>query len=259
MAVDPSAAAQNAAGASKTAQAAASSPTALGRARLADNFDTFLTLLTTQLKNQDPLSPMDSNQFTQQLVAMSGVEQQLLTNDLLKKMADAGGQGIADAVSLIGKQVSAVSDDAGLANGKAEWTYKLDRAAADVKIEVLDAKGVIVHSEAVANAPAGETAFTWDGKDSTGKKLPDGTYTLKITAADSQGVKVSSTNYVRGVVTGVEQADGKTLITIGGAKIDWTTVNSITEVAKPTTAPPTTPPGEDGDGETPPIDPTADA
>jgi flagellar basal-body rod modification protein FlgD len=252
MAVDTTAAAQNAAATSKTA----ASPTTLGRTRLADNFDTFLTLLTTQLKNQDPLSPMDSNQFTQQLVAMSGVEQQLLTNDLLTKISNAGGQGIADAVSLIGKQVSAVSDTAGLSNGKAEWAYKLDRAAADVKIEVLDAKGVVVHSEAVANAPAGETAFTWDGKDSTGKKLSDGTYTLKITAADSQGVKVASTTYVRGVVTGVEQVDGKTLITLGGAKIDWTKVNSITDVAKTATTTPTTPVGK---VDTTPTDPTADA
>src|ERR1044071_167408 len=83
---------------------------ALGRARLAENFDTFLSLLTTQLKNQDPLSPLDSNQFTQQIVQMTGVEQQLATNDLLKKLVANTGSGVATAVSLIGKEVRAVGD-----------------------------------------------------------------------------------------------------------------------------------------------------
>src|SRR6185436_17602810 len=115
---------------------------ALGRARLAENFDTFLSLLTTQLKNQDPLSPLDSNQFTQQLVQMTGVEQQLASNDLLKQLVSNTGSGISNAVSLIGKDVSAVTDDAQLGNGKADWTYKLKLDAADTKIEVLNAKGV---------------------------------------------------------------------------------------------------------------------
>ena len=83
-----------------TAAAAASATgdtTAIGRARLAENFDTFLSLLTTQLKNQDPLSPLDSNQFTQQIVQMTGVEQQLATNDLLKKLVSNTTSGIATA------------------------------------------------------------------------------------------------------------------------------------------------------------------
>ncbi len=74
-----------------------------GGQRLAESFDTFLNLLTTQMKNQDPLSPMDSNQFTQQIVQMTGVEQQLLTNELLQRLVVASGDGVADAVSLIGK------------------------------------------------------------------------------------------------------------------------------------------------------------
>src|SRR5947207_10446296 len=104
--------------AANTAAASSGSATALGKARLAENFDTFLSLLTTQLKNQDPLSPLDSNQFTQQLVQMTGVEQQLLTNDLLKKLVGNTGSGVSTAVSLIGKEVRAESADAGLKGGK---------------------------------------------------------------------------------------------------------------------------------------------
>ncbi len=150
--------------------------TAMGRARLADNFNTFLSLLTTQLKNQDPLSPLDSNQFTQQLVQMTGVEQQIASNDLLKQLVSNTGSGIANAVSLIGKEISAVSDNAQLANGKAEWTYKLKLDAADTKIEVINAKGAVVRTSAAAadNNKAGAHTYTWDGKDMGGNKLPDG-------------------------------------------------------------------------------------
>jgi flagellar basal-body rod modification protein FlgD len=232
---------------SNTAQAPAIAPpattdtTALGRARLADNFSTFLSLLTTQLKNQDPLSPLDSNQFTQQLVQMTGVEQQIASNDLLKKLVSNTGSGIQTAVSLIGKDVSAVSDDAQLSNGKADWVYKLKLDAADTKIEVLNAKGAVVHAEAATDNKAGDHAFTWNGKDMSGNKLPDGPYTLRVTAKDSTGAAVTSTTYVQGRVTGVEQQDGATYITVNGGKISWDTVTSVKEpAAAPAT--PTTPP-----------------
>ena len=222
-----------------TTPAATQDTTALGRARLADNFSTFLSLLTTQLKNQDPLSPLDSNQFTQQLVQMTGVEQQLASNDLLKKLVTNTGSGITTAVSLIGKDVRAVSNDAQLSNGKADWLYKLKLDAADTKIEVLNAKGAIVHVEAATDNKAGDHPFTWNGKDMNGNKMPDGAYTLRVTAKDSTGAAVTSTTYVQGRVTGVEQLDGSTYITVNGGKISWDTVTSVKEPAAPTA--PTTP------------------
>jgi len=221
---------------------ASTDTTALGRARLADNFSTFLSLLTTQLKNQDPLSPLDSNQFTQQLVQMTGVEQQIASNDLLKQLVSNTGSGIQTAVSLIGKDVSAVSDDAQLSNGKADWVYKLKLDAADTKIEVLNAKGAVVHVEAASDNKAGDHAYTWNGKDMNGNKLPDGPYTLRVTAKDSTGTAVASTTYVQGRVTGVEQLDGVTYITVNGGKIGWGTVTSVKEPAATTPTTPTTPP-----------------
>ncbi len=216
--------------------------TALGRARLADNFSTFLSLLTTQLKNQDPLSPLDSNQFTQQLVQMTGVEQQLASNDLLKQLVANTGSGIASAVSLIGKDVSAVSNEARLSNGKAAWVYKLKLDAADTKIEVLNAKGAIVHSEAATDNKAGDHTFSWNGKDMNGNTMPVGDYTLRITAKDSTGTAVTSTNYVRGRVTGVEQIDGATYITVNGGKLPWGTVTSVSNPADTVAATNTTTP-----------------
>jgi flagellar basal-body rod modification protein FlgD len=211
--------------------------TALGRADLASNFDTFLSLLTTQLKNQDPLSPLDSNQFTQQLVAMTGVEQQLNTNDLLKQLVSNTAGGISTAVSLIGKDVKAVSDTANISNGQAKWTYNLPSAAASLKVEVLDSSGTLVHAEAPTDLSAGDHDFTWNGKDQTGTQLPDGgPYTLRVTALDSSGAAISTTNYVKGTVTAVQQSNGATMVTVNGGQVDWTKVTSITQPAAATTA-----------------------
>jgi len=208
---------------------------ATGRARLAENFDTFLTLLTTQLKNQDPLSPMDSTQFTQQLVQMTGVEQQLLTNDLLEKLVGNTGSGVATAVSLIGKEVRADSDLAALSGGKAEWVYKLDRAASDVKIEVLDSKGRVVQTIAPSDNNAGEHTFKWDGKTAGGSTAADGVYSLRVTAKDSEGSTVPTGIVAQGVVTGVQQVDGQTLVTINGAQIPWEKITLIRQAPEPET------------------------
>jgi flagellar basal-body rod modification protein FlgD len=214
--------------------------TATGRARLADNFETFLSLLTAQLRHQDPLSPMDSTQFTQQLVQMTGVEQQLETNDLLKQLVSNGANGISTAVSLIGKEVRAVGNEAKLRDGAAEWTYKLGATAADVKVEILDSNGKVVHVEAPTDRAAGDHTLTWNGKGLNGAQLPDGgTYTLRVTAVDGSGATVPSTNYIRGLVTGVEQTDGSTFISINGSRVDWQKVTSIN--VAPTVTPPATP------------------
>jgi flagellar basal-body rod modification protein FlgD len=212
--------------------------TALGLASLAGNFNTFLSLLTTQLKNQDPTAPLDSNQFTQQLVQMSGVEQQLNANTLLQQLVTNTSSGVATAVTLIGKNVRAASDNANLTNGKAQWTYNLAGAASDLKVEVLDANGRIVHAEAPTDMKAGDHAFSWNGKDLTNTQLPNGgTYTLRVTATDSVGKAITETNFVQGVVTGVTTANGATSITVNGGPVDWSKVTSIEQVAATTPTP----------------------
>ena len=210
---------------------------ALGRTSLAQNFDTFLTLLTTQMKNQDPMAPLDSNQFTAQLVQMTGVEQQLATNDLLKQLVANTGTNVSSAVGLIGKQVRATSSDATLAGGKAQWQYHLDADTSDLKIEVLDAKGrtVDVVAPTTADSKAGDHSFTWDGKDLSGATQQNGVYTLRLTTKDSSGASIATgTTYVEGRVTGVEQANGETVITVNGGKVPLGQVTSITETSTTT-------------------------
>lgn len=210
-----------------TSSTTTTSNTSAARTSLASNFETFLTLLTTQLKNQDPLSPLDSNQFTEQLTQMTGVEQQLLTNELLEKLVAGNNSGVADAVSLIGKKVRAVSDDAALKDGKATWIYNLDRPPETVILEVLDANGRSVFAGR-PTSKVGDNTFTWDGKNSAGVTQPPGVYTLRVTAVDSAKQPIEAVTYIEGVVQSVEQADGETLISVGGAKMPWTNVNSIT-------------------------------
>ena len=199
------------------------------RSRLADSEQTFLSLLTTQLKNQDPLSPLDSNQFTAQIVQMTGVEQQLMTNDLLKMLVGMSDGGLAGSVNLIGKSVTAESDQASITDGAASWAYDLDRNATSVKYEILNSAGSTVWSRTDASVAGGEHTLDWDGVTSAGQQLPDGgPYTLKVTATGSGGETINASSHVSGVVTGVETVDGETVVSVGKLKIP---VSSITGVA----------------------------
>jgi flagellar basal-body rod modification protein FlgD len=221
-----------------TVTPSASDSTAAGRTRLADNMNMFLTLLTTQMKNQDPTSPMDSNQFMTQLVQMTGVEQQLAGNDLLKQLVANTGTNLSSAVGLIGKDVRATTTDANLSNGQAKWGYTLTADATDVKIQVLDSKGVPVRTLAGSadDMKAGDHSFTWDGKDDSGIGQPDGAYTLKITPLDSTGQSIPSSTFIEGIVTGLEQDSTGAIITVNGGKVPISNVTSVTEpAAAPTT------------------------
>lgn len=205
---------------------------ALGKAQLASSYDTFIKLLTTQIQHQDPLSPLDSNQFTQQLVQMTGVQQQLYSNDLLKQLVGNTGTGMSQAVSVIGREVSADTDKTTLTGGKASWSYNVGRDAASVKIEVVDAYGRTMAVAAPSNVSAGDHTFTWSGTDLTGLKRPDGgEYTLRITPVDASGAAITSRIFQQGVVTGVEQVAGKPVLSIGGARVPWTAVTSVRQPA----------------------------
>ncbi len=198
------------------------------RNSLASSEETFLALLTTQLKNQDPLSPLDSNEFTAQIVQMTGVEQQLLTNDLLAMLVGMNDGGLAGSVNLIGKTVTAATPDATLQGGQSTWTYDLDRKATSVKYEVVNSAGQTVFSRTDSGVAAGEGDFKWDGKTTQGTQLPDGgTYSLKITATGSGGETIKSSIYTTGVASAVETVNGQTVVSIGKLKIPLSAISSV--------------------------------
>ena len=201
--------------------------------QLAGNFDTFLTLLTTQLKNQDPMQPMDANQFTQQLVQFSGVEQSIRTNKNLESLLGvARSSQSADAVSYIGREVTAEANQAALKNGGASWSYELAGPASEAALVITDA------SKKVVAVLAGETtngshAVTWNGKDSSGAILPDGVYTLQVTATDDNKEPVQVRQTVKGVVDGVDTSGDEPLLSLNGISVG---LGSVTSVSRPAQA-----------------------
>lgn len=222
---------------------AVSSNNAAGRVNaggqmLASNFQTFLSLLTTQLKNQDPLSPVDSNEFTAQLTQMAGVEQQLLTNDLLTGLLKAQqGDGLTGAAQYIGKDATAVWAATRFEDGEANWSYELAADATDATLQVLDASGKVVWSGPAPDKTNGMHDFKWDGKTTGGGQVDDGgVYTLKVVAKDGAGKAVDSQVLIRGRVTGVEMYDNTPFVIIGNSIMPVSSLIALEEqkaVAKP--------------------------
>jgi flagellar basal-body rod modification protein FlgD len=212
-----------------------------GSTTLFSNFETFLSLLTAQLKNQDPLSPVDSNQFTAQLTQMAGVEQQLLTNDLLTSLLAAQqGGGLAGASNYIGKEATAVWSATELADGKATWSYELAKDATSATVQVLDASGKVVWSGDAPDRGTGLHDFTWDGKTTGGGQMEDGgVYTLKVTAKDGSGATIDSQVLMRGRVSGVEMYDGQPSLKVGNSILPLSSVIALEERAAAATTPDT--------------------
>ncbi|HEY0267246.1 MAG TPA: flagellar hook capping FlgD N-terminal domain-containing protein [Rhizomicrobium sp.] len=187
--------------------------------QLSSNFSTFLTLLTTQLKNQDPTSPMDSSTFTQQLVEYSQVEQQIDTNTNLQSLITQGGSNAsAVATGYLGKNVSITNGNASLSGGKANWTYNLGAAAATSTLTVTNASGQVVYTGAAATT-AGNNSFAWNGQDNNGNQLNDGTYKLAVTAADSNGTAITTSVASAGTVTQIDMTSGTPQLVVGNMEI----------------------------------------
>ncbi len=201
--------------------------------KLADNFDTFLKLLTTQLQHQDPLDPMDATQFTQQLVQFSQVEQSIEANKNLEQLlALASTNSAADAVAYLGKIISAVGKTNMLSNGKAEYEYRLPEKAASTTIAISDGAGKLVYATK-GNLDAGSHNFTWDGKDNQGKAMIDGPYTIAVSSLNSVGETIAVENYVSGVVTGIQNDENNVYLMLQDVAVPTT---SVRNVSPPTTA-----------------------
>jgi flagellar basal-body rod modification protein FlgD len=228
-----------------TASAAANINAGIGS--LANNYETFLKLLTTQLKNQDPLSPLDTNQFTQQLTQMTGVQQQLLTNQLLTQLISQDQAGLgSSAVNMMGKTVTVSDPEVTLTNSAASWDYTLGKGVSGATLSVLDANGKTVWSGKAPATTVGDHTFNWNGKDLAGRQVPDGgAYTLQVDASDATGKRVTSTVQITGVASRVQTVNGQPYLTIGTAKAPLSAVTSISAPVvatnTPTTAPTPTP------------------
>jgi len=189
--------------------AAASGSSDSATQQLTGNMDTFLQLLTTQLQNQDPMNPMDSDQFTQQLVEYSQVEQQINTNTNLQTLISLQQGGAASgAVSYLGKTVSVTNGNASLTDGAA------------------NASGQTVYTGAGSTA-SGSNTFDWNGQDSSGNQLPDGVYTLAVSAAASDGSAVQTSVSSTGVVSEVNMSGSTPELIIGSMAVPISQVATV--------------------------------
>lgn len=207
------------------------------RKSLADNMDSFLTLLTAQLKNQDPLSPMDSTQFTNQLVQFAGVEQQINANNNLESLIGLSQTSIgATAVSYLGKEVQAESATMPLQDGAAKFTYTLSKDASDSLIVIKDSTGAVVKTMA-GQKSAGTYHMSWDGKNAYGEQLDDGAYTLEIQAKDTDGKSMENIYTTTfGKVTAVANDGDDVLIAAGPVLYGMSYIVSVRDVAAPATS-----------------------
>lgn len=200
------------------------------QAKLGNDFDQFLQLLTTQLQNQDPLSPMDTAEFTNQLVQFSGVEQQIRSNDFLQKMLTLQSLNLTNVgLGYIGLDVQMPGSNFQF-NGTdpAILAYDMPAGATVSKLSIIDASGEVVYEEDTSLSP-GPHNLAWDGKDFAGQPLPAGSYQIRVGAQDADKNPLSVATYVTGTVAGVENAaDGDVLLMIGNQLVPVTEVRQAT-------------------------------
>ncbi|HTS92984.1 MAG TPA: flagellar hook capping FlgD N-terminal domain-containing protein [Stellaceae bacterium] len=194
---------------------------------LSQNFNTFLTLLTTQLQNQDPLSPLDTNQFTQQLVSFSEVEQQIDTNNNLQTLINLqNASQTISALPLVGRTINYSSNTAPLSGGQASFSYTLPTNAIAATLAVADANGNVVYTAPAATA-AGLHSFTWNGTTNTGATAANGDYSLSVLAANSSGQPITSTITAFGQVDSVNVTNNVATFDVGGVSVPMSQLLTI--------------------------------
>ena len=187
--------------ASSVAANTTASQAATAKQSLAGDMNTFLKLLTTQLQHQDPLSPMDSSQFTSQLVQFASVEQQINTNSNLEKMlAGTNSSEMASAVTYLGTTVQGVSTSLPLQMGQASFTYTTPASTSKITATITDSAGNVVKT-LTGDTTQGTHSLSWDGTDSYGTQLKDGAYKLALNADGADGSTTAVDTAVSGIVT----------------------------------------------------------
>jgi len=196
---------------------------------IAGDFNTFLTLLTTQLQNQDPLEPTDTNEFTRQLVSFAGVEQQIRANQKLDQLAQLTAfNQMNAAVDFIGREATIESDTGRHDGSGIDFAYELPKAAASARVDILDAAGNVVFSE---NAPtaAGRHEVPWPGLTDSGQPAPPGEFTLRVAARDGEGRTIEADRFVTGTVSEVTTNGEQPALRVAGQQVSLADILAVRE------------------------------
>jgi flagellar basal-body rod modification protein FlgD len=191
--------------------------------------DDFLKLLIAQLQNQDPLQPMDNQQFAVQLATFNSLEQLIDINKQLGTLQST--QGLTNqfnAASLIGKEVSTVGNTISLQSGSTvPVSYLLGANATKVVANVQDSSGGLVRQLVVGAQNAGDQTITWDGRDASGKAAPSGLYTFEINAFDLAGKHVQASGRIQGIVTGARWDGSEPVLELGNVQVPLSSVTTV--------------------------------
>lgn len=218
-----------AAATTNSAATAAQAAGTAGSQQIAGNFDTFLQLLTTQLQNQDPLDPLDTSQFTQQLVEFASVEQQVDMNTNLQTLISLQQTTEAtSALQFLGANVTISGNTAALSNATgtpASWNLSVPSPATGT-VTITNSTGQIVYTGQVS-LNAGNQTYTWSGQGNNGVTWPDGNYTLSVSATGANGQPVTVSTQVQGVVTAINVNTNPPTVTVGGQSYPISAIQSI--------------------------------
>lgn len=214
------------ASASGTASAAAGAIGNNALQQLGSNFNAFLNLLMTQLQNQDPTQPLDTNQFTTELVQFTGVQQQVETNSSLSQLISLqqGNQEL-QAAGLVGHQVTVSAPEIALQSGTGEVQFTAP-SAGPVAIGIVAADGTPLRT-VVVNAQQGSNTWTWNGQTDAGQQLPDGAYRVSVQAGSASGGAVPLPFSIVGTATGVASSGGTTTLDIGALAVPLSAVQTL--------------------------------
>jgi flagellar basal-body rod modification protein FlgD len=214
-------------GTSNAASSSASSSSASNPLlSLSSNFNDFLQMLMTQLQNQDPTSPMDTNEFTSELVEFSGVEQQISTNGSLTQLIQLTQAGeTMQASSMDGKQVTVQASQIPLQNGTGSLAFTAPNPET-VAIAVTNSSGQQIYGTTIP-ATAGANTWNWNGTDNNGNQLPDGAYNVAVVAANADGTTTPLPFTVTGTATGVQSLSSGMQLQIGALSVPFSAVQSV--------------------------------
>jgi flagellar basal-body rod modification protein FlgD len=184
----------------------------------------FLQLLVAQMRNQDPVNPMDGAEFASQLAQFNSVEQLISVNDGLDQLAmsqDLMGSSLTNsmAASLTGKDIRALSDQVFLSSeGEAEINFKLNDSASDVEIIVRTASGAEVRRESLSGIPSGDSAWTWDGLNNNGERMGEDDYTVEVVAKNGDN-NVGALTFIEGFASKVRYTSQGVYLSVNGIDI----------------------------------------
>lgn len=199
--------------------------------KLGTDFNSFLTLLTTQLKNQSPTDPVDANAFTQQLVQFASVQQQVNTNTYLEKMLTVlQGNQVSSAASYVGTVIQAEGSQGGLVNGDAQFGYTLPANTGSAEVAITNSAGIVVFV-GTGSTVTGNNPVTWDGKNSfTGQQMADGVYNISVKAKDVNGKDITATPYITGTVSSASISNGEVQLNVNGLVVPLSKITSVGNV-----------------------------